>query len=180
MPRVGRSRQPMMFIVVDFPEPDAPMIATNSPSRIVSETPRKRVNFNIAHRVGLVNVIQLDHRTRFGQPASPTRLLVVPVAQLQTWLTSSLLESSIERLACASQRCSLQRPSTRSEVQPYGYRPAATTAPVRGALPNPGGRRLRVRVRCSRPISVWPVITMSPSFKSPSTTSVDAPSLRPP
>ena len=30
-PRVGTSRQPMMFISVDFPEPDGPMMATNSP-----------------------------------------------------------------------------------------------------------------------------------------------------
>jgi hypothetical protein len=29
-----------MFIVVDFPEPEAPMIATNSPCLIVRETPR--------------------------------------------------------------------------------------------------------------------------------------------
>ena len=30
----------MMFISVDLPEPDAPMIATNSPGSTVSETPR--------------------------------------------------------------------------------------------------------------------------------------------
>ena len=30
----------MMFIIVDLPEPEAPMMATNSPSRMVSETPR--------------------------------------------------------------------------------------------------------------------------------------------
>ena len=27
-PSLGTSRQPMMFIIVDLPEPDAPMIAT--------------------------------------------------------------------------------------------------------------------------------------------------------
>ena len=33
------SRQPSMFINVDLPEPDEPMIATNSPRSIVSDTP---------------------------------------------------------------------------------------------------------------------------------------------
>ncbi len=56
----------MMFIVVDLPEPDAPMIATNSPSRIVERDSAQRVHFNITHRVGLVNVVQLNHRPRFG------------------------------------------------------------------------------------------------------------------
>jgi hypothetical protein len=31
-PMVGTSRQPMMFIAVDLPEPDGPMTATKSPS----------------------------------------------------------------------------------------------------------------------------------------------------
>jgi len=39
-PRVGRSKHPRMFISVDFPDPDGPMIATNSPRSITSETPR--------------------------------------------------------------------------------------------------------------------------------------------
>ena len=30
----------MMFMSVDFPEPDAPMMATNSPRETRSETPR--------------------------------------------------------------------------------------------------------------------------------------------
>ena len=38
-PGVGRSRQPRMFISVDLPEPDGPMIATNSPRSMSSETP---------------------------------------------------------------------------------------------------------------------------------------------
>ena len=40
-PELGTSRQPMMFISVDLPEPDGPMIATYSLSAIVSETPRR-------------------------------------------------------------------------------------------------------------------------------------------
>jgi hypothetical protein len=31
VPTVGLSRHPMMFMSVDLPEPDAPMMATNSP-----------------------------------------------------------------------------------------------------------------------------------------------------
>ncbi len=39
VPLVGRSRQPRMFISVDLPEPLAPMMATNSPLAMDSETP---------------------------------------------------------------------------------------------------------------------------------------------
>jgi acyl-CoA thioesterase-1 len=38
-PSVGLSRQPSVFMSVDLPEPDAPMIATYSPSRIVRSMP---------------------------------------------------------------------------------------------------------------------------------------------
>jgi len=34
-PLLGRSRHPMMFIIVLFPEPDGPTIARNSPSPTV-------------------------------------------------------------------------------------------------------------------------------------------------
>ena len=34
MPWVGTSRQPMMFMQVDLPEPDWPTMATNSPFSI--------------------------------------------------------------------------------------------------------------------------------------------------
>src|SRR5665811_1900130 len=40
LPEVGLSRQPMMFISVDLPEPEEPMIATRSPASIDTETPR--------------------------------------------------------------------------------------------------------------------------------------------
>src|SRR3954447_24933780 len=39
-PVVGLSRQPITFMNVDLPDPDGPMIATNSPSWISRETPR--------------------------------------------------------------------------------------------------------------------------------------------
>src|SRR6478752_4935505 len=38
-PSLGSSRQPRMLIVVDFPEPLAPVIATNSPARTSRFTP---------------------------------------------------------------------------------------------------------------------------------------------
>ena len=39
-PAVGVSRQPSRFISVDLPEPDGPMIATNSPGSMLKLTPR--------------------------------------------------------------------------------------------------------------------------------------------
>ncbi len=43
----------MMFISVDLPDPDAPMIATKSPRSTVSETPRRACTSIVADRVGL-------------------------------------------------------------------------------------------------------------------------------
>jgi hypothetical protein len=40
VPAVGRSRQPIRCMKVDFPDPDGPVSATNSPGSIDSETPR--------------------------------------------------------------------------------------------------------------------------------------------
>ena len=37
-PRVGTSRQPRMFIIVDLPEPEVPMMATNCPASTDRET----------------------------------------------------------------------------------------------------------------------------------------------
>ncbi len=38
-PAVGRSRQPITFMKVDLPEPEGPMIATNSPGSTFTSTP---------------------------------------------------------------------------------------------------------------------------------------------
>jgi hypothetical protein len=38
---LGLSRQPSMFMKVDLPEPLAPMMATNSPRVMLTETPRR-------------------------------------------------------------------------------------------------------------------------------------------
>jgi hypothetical protein len=40
VPEVGLSKQPTMFMKVDLPEPDGPMMAKKSPLPIVTETPR--------------------------------------------------------------------------------------------------------------------------------------------
>ncbi len=40
-PSEGESRQPIKFMKVDLPEPDGPMIATNSLRRMVTSTPRR-------------------------------------------------------------------------------------------------------------------------------------------
>jgi hypothetical protein len=55
-----------MFIVVDLPEPEAPMIATNSPSRNRQRHAAQRVDLHIAHGVGLVNVLEFNHRRASG------------------------------------------------------------------------------------------------------------------
>ena len=64
VPDVGRSRQPMMFIRVDLPDPDAPMIATNSPRSIVRLTAAQRVDLLIAELVDLGDVADFDCRGR--------------------------------------------------------------------------------------------------------------------
>ena len=50
-PAVGLSRQPIRFISVDLPEPDGPMMATNSFFLMVRSTPAKRVHDLAAHVV---------------------------------------------------------------------------------------------------------------------------------
>ena len=52
----------MMFISVDLPEPDAPMIATNSPSSMVRVDAAERVHLVVAHDVGPGDVLQPDER----------------------------------------------------------------------------------------------------------------------
>jgi hypothetical protein len=39
-PAVGVSKQPMMFISVDLPDPEGPMMEMNSPFPIFTEMPR--------------------------------------------------------------------------------------------------------------------------------------------
>ena len=46
-PSVGTSRQPIMFISVDLPEPLGPMIATKPPLPIDSVTPASAATFTV-------------------------------------------------------------------------------------------------------------------------------------
>ena len=72
-PDVGRSRQPMMLRSVDLPEPDGPMMATCSPSRIVSVTPSRA-------RSGMPPTSYT--RERFSRPIIvPRRLRFRPVRE---------------------------------------------------------------------------------------------------
>ena len=43
----------MMFISVDLPEPEVPMMATNSPASMVSVDAAQRVHLDVAHVVDL-------------------------------------------------------------------------------------------------------------------------------
>ena len=53
----------MIFISVDLPEPDGPMIATISPWQILSGHAVQRVHFHIPHPVDLGDVLELDDRS---------------------------------------------------------------------------------------------------------------------
>ena len=55
-----------MCISVDLPEPDGPMMATNSFSSMRTETSRSAATSNVAGRVDLAHVDQLDDRGRLG------------------------------------------------------------------------------------------------------------------
>ena len=45
LPLVGRSRHPTIFTAVDFPEPEGPMMETNSPFFISSFSPVSAFTF---------------------------------------------------------------------------------------------------------------------------------------
>ncbi len=51
----------MIFIIVDLPEPLAPIMATNSPDDIHGN-PANREYVDLAGVIGLMNVIQFDDR----------------------------------------------------------------------------------------------------------------------
>ena len=59
-PRWGRPGSPRMFISVDLPDPDGPMIATSSLAPIARSTPRRAWTVSAAHRVLLGDPFQLD------------------------------------------------------------------------------------------------------------------------
>src|SRR5208282_2857767 len=83
-PLVGRSRQPMMFIIVDLPEPDDPMMATNSPrstetltacSARTSVSPSWKVRVRSMRRTtgSVMPMVFLQFQRRRGRPLRCTR-----------------------------------------------------------------------------------------------------------
>jgi hypothetical protein len=63
----------MVFIMVDLPEPLAPMIATNSPGRIGEVHAADGMDFERAVPVGAPEVLEFDdglHGRRRGSPGS--------------------------------------------------------------------------------------------------------------
>ncbi len=59
-----------MFINVDLPEPEAPMIATNSPRSTRRLTPRSARTSTSPRLVGLVQIDNLDNRGHRGARAN--------------------------------------------------------------------------------------------------------------
>ena len=73
-PSVGTSRQPMMFMQVDLPEPDWPTMATNSPGLSIWKDVVCRFDEGVAHLVVFADRVELDqgaHSIRL--PASAAR-----------------------------------------------------------------------------------------------------------
>ena len=70
-PSVGVSRQPIRFMRVDLPEPDGPMMATNSFRRMVTSTPAEGVHDLAPHVVVALEVPGDDH----GVPGDVRRQL---------------------------------------------------------------------------------------------------------
>src|SRR5947199_837728 len=62
VPRVGWSRQPIRFMHVDLPEPDAPMIAKSSPPPDGERDAAQRPHLDIAEVVDLPHVAEPDER----------------------------------------------------------------------------------------------------------------------
>ena len=73
VPRVGRSRQPRMFIRVDLPEPLEPMNATNSPRCDLERDAAHGMHFHFAGAVGLVDVFQPERLRRSADSRSCAR-----------------------------------------------------------------------------------------------------------
>src|ERR1041384_6169770 len=82
-PAVGVSRQPNRFIKVDLPEPDGPIIATNSPRRMSQLTPRSAgtscspiTDVLDRSRTWIIVSISASYGPK-GMPPGPPRLLRV-------------------------------------------------------------------------------------------------------
>src|SRR5260370_17312272 len=71
LPELGESRHPIKFISVDLPEPDGPMIATYSPLRISTSTPRSActcsapISYTLASSSVLITIPELTRSSRY-------------------------------------------------------------------------------------------------------------------
>src|SRR6185503_3985872 len=72
-PAFGVSRQPMMFISVDLPEPDGPMMATYSLRAMATSTPRSARTISPPMSYSrLMPCVTITHFESGGAPDSPT------------------------------------------------------------------------------------------------------------
>ena len=72
-PVVGTSRHPMRLRRVDFPEPEGPMMAMNSPGMNVHGEAVEGPDIPRRHRVDLGHLVQPDDGIRVGQYRSQPR-----------------------------------------------------------------------------------------------------------
>src|SRR6266446_3107980 len=74
-PELGESRQPIRFMSVDFPDPDGPMMATYSPLRISTSTPRNActcsapISYTLASASVLITTPELTRSSRYESVA---------------------------------------------------------------------------------------------------------------
>ena len=64
----------MMFIAVDLPEPDGPMMATNSPRPIDEVDAGQRVHLRLALAVGLPDLVEGDQRAHRRLSSAPAAI----------------------------------------------------------------------------------------------------------
>ena len=90
-PRVARSRQPMIFIIVDLPEPEAPTMAMYSLRMMSTIHTIQCVEHLVTHLVGPVDILKLDDRRFPAQPESffPSSLSLLSVESSVSCSTTS-------------------------------------------------------------------------------------------
>ena len=123
---MGVSRQPRMFISVDLPEPEEPMIATNSPLLDAEVDRAQRRELGVAGAVDLGDLLQLDQghrrRQRIRKPPRAPRAAGLRRRAGATWR-----EADDDRLAFASASpptISVKLPSERPVCTSRGCRRA--------------------------------------------------------
>jgi hypothetical protein len=60
IPEVGTSRQPIMFIKVDLPDPEGPMMASTSPGFNRETDPAQGMHLDLTHLVDLGQVFNAN------------------------------------------------------------------------------------------------------------------------